>query len=139
MFKVKNTIAPREFLYKAYHCEGITEHYKEVIRDIMKHNPFAESYYVNESIILSAYQDEERICDEWANKIKTQFRIEKDDGFFEFGEKFELTKLSYPVMIAHGLLEPYEKYKGKCLVVRDTHELIVEKIKDYTILKFKKK
>lgn len=139
MFKVKNNIATREFLQEAYHCEDITEYYREVIRGIMRNDPFAESYHVDETIILAAYNDEERICDDWADRIKTQFRIEKDDEFFEFGKEFKLTTGSSPVIIAHGLLEPYEKYKGKCLVVRDNYELIVEKVKDHTILKFKKK
>lgn len=138
MFKIKNNIAPREFLQEIYQIEGVREQYKEIIRNIMKDEPFAISYEVSDSTIIEAYTDE-YICEEWKDRLKKQFRIEKDDGFFEFGEKFELTKLSYPVMIAHGLLEPYEKYKGKCLVVRNEYELIVEKVKYYTILKFKKK
>ena len=133
MFKAKNNIATREFLQEAYHCEGITEHYRKVIRGIMRDDPFAKSYHVDETIILGAYKDEERICDDWADKIKAQFRIEKDDGLFEFGKEFKLTPTSSPLMISHGLLEPYEKYKGKCLIVRDNYELIVEKVGNYTI------
>lgn len=139
MFKVKNNIATREFLQEAYHCEGVGEYYREVIRGIMRDDPFAESYHVDETIILGAFQDEEHICDEWADKIAKQFRIEKDDKLFEFGKEFKLTTGSSPLLISYSLLEPYDKYEGKCLVVRDNYELIVEKVSNHTILKFKKK
>lgn len=139
MFKVKNNIVTREFLQEAYHCEGVGEYYREVIRCIMRDDPFAESYHVDETIILAAYQDEDYICDEWADKIAKQFKIEKDDKLFEFGKEFKLTIGSSPLIISNGLLKPYEKYQGKCLVVRDNYELIVEKVNDRTILKFKKK
>ena len=139
MFKVKNNIATREFLQKAYHCEGVTKYYRKVIRSIMRNDPFAESYHVDETIILAAYNDEDHICDDWADRIKAQFRIEKDDELFEFGKEFKLTDMSFPLMISHGLLEPYEKYKDKCLVLQNNYELIVEKVGNYTILKFKKK
>ena len=119
MFKVKNNIATRKFLQEAYECGN--DYYREVIRGIMRDDPFAESYHVDETIILSAYQDEERICDDWADKIKAQFRIEKDDKLFEFGEEFILTIGSSPLLISYSLLEPYEKYEGKCLVVRDNY------------------
>jgi hypothetical protein len=139
MFKVKNNIATREFLQKAYHCEGVTEYYRKVIRSIMRNDPFAESYHVDETIILAAYNDEDYICDDWADRIKAQFRIEKDDKLFEFGKEFKLTDMSFPLRISHGLSEPYEKYKGKCLVLQNNYELIAEKVGNYTILKFKKK
>lgn len=139
MFKVKNNIATREFLQEAYHCNGATEYYREVIRGIMKNNPFAESYHVDETIILAAFQDEDHVCNDWADRIKAQFRIEKDDKLFEFGKEFKLTTFSSPLLISHELLEPYEKYQGKCLVVRPDYELIVENVSNHTILKFKKK
>jgi len=139
MFKAKNNIVTREFLQEAYHCEGVGEYYREVIRGIMRDDPFAESYHVDETIILAAYQDEDYICGEWIDKIAKQFRIEKDDELFEFGKEFELTTGSSPLMISYSLLEPYDKYEGKCLVVLDNYELIVENVDGYTILKFKKK
>lgn len=138
MFKAKNNIATREFLQEAYQTEGVGEYYREVIRGIMKDEPFAISYEVSESTIIDAYTDED-VCEEWKNRLKKQFRIEKDDGLFEFGKEFKLTTGSSPLMISNGLLKPYEKYQGKCLIVRDSYELIVEKVNDRTILKFKKK
>ena len=139
MFKVKNTIATREFLEEAFRCEN--EYYRGIIRDVMKHNPFANTYYIPESTILAAYQDEENICDEWAEKIKNQFRIEKDDEFFEFGKEYILTSTSSPLFIANYLLTPLDEYQHKCLIVSDQYELIVEekKARNCTILKFKRK
>lgn len=138
MFKVKNNIATREFLQEAYHCEGVGENYREIIRYIMSDEPFAMSYEVSESTIIDAYTDED-VCEEWKNRLKKQFRIEKDDKLFEFGKEFKLTTGSSPLLISYSLLEPYDKYEGKCLVVRDNYELIVEKVSNHTILKFKKK
>jgi len=138
MYKIKNNIVTREFLQEVYQTEGVGEYYKEIIRGIMSDEPFAISYEVSESIIIDAYTDED-VCEEWKNRLKKQFRIEKDDGLFEFGKEFKLTISSNPVMISHGLLKPYDKYEGKCLIVRDNYELIVEKVNNYTILKFKKK
>lgn len=137
MFKVKNNIATREFLQEVYQIEGVGEQYKEIIRNIMKDEPFAISYEVSDSIIIHAYTDE-YICEEWKNRLKKQFRIEKDDELFEFGKEFKLTPTSSPLMIANTLLTP-DKYQGKCLIVQNNYELIVEKVGNYTILKFKKK
>lgn len=138
MYKIKNNIAPREFLQEVYHCEGVGEYYREVVRNIMKNEPFAISYEVSESTIIDAYTDED-VCEEWKNRLKKQFRIEKSDGLFEFGKEFKLTTGSFPLFISHSLLEPYDKYEGKCLVVLDGYELIVEKVGMHTVLKFKKK
>lgn len=137
MFKIKNNIAPREFLQEVYQIEGVGEYYKEIIRNIMKDEPFAISYEVSDSTIIEAYTDE-YICEEWKDRLKKQFRIEKDDKLFEFGKEFKLTPTSSPLMIANTLLTP-DKYQGKCLIVRNEYELIVEKVKHHTILKFKKK
>lgn len=138
MYKVKNNIATREFLQEVYETEGIGLYYKDAIRSIMSDEPFAISYEVSESTIIDAYTDGD-VCEEWKNRLKKQFRIEKSDGLFEFGREFKLTTGSVPLFISYSLLEPYDKYEGKCLVVRDNYELIVEKVGVHTVLKFKKK
>jgi hypothetical protein len=138
MFKVKNNIAPREFLQEVYETEGVGAYYREIVRNIMKDEPFAISYEVSDSTIIEAYTDED-VCTEWKNRLKKQFRIEKSDGLFEFGKEFKLTPTSSPLMIANTLLTPHDEYQGKCLIVRDNYEVIIESVNLRTILKFKKK
>lgn len=141
MFKVKNNIVTREFLQEAYQTEGVGENYKEVVRNIMKDEPFAISYEVSDSTIIDAYTDED-VCEEWKDRLKKQFRIEKEDEFYNFGKIVTIdTKFDkdVPFMIANDLLKPYSQYRHKCLILKYNYDVIVEKVNDRTILKFKKK
>jgi hypothetical protein len=141
MFKVGNTIVTRKFLQEAYNCEGIGECYREIIKNIVKENPFASFYEISKCTILNAYADED-VPKEWKEKIKDHFKIEKDDEFYNFGKSVTIdTKFDkdVPFMIANDLLKPYSQYRYKCLILKYNYDVVVEKVNDRTILKFKKK
>jgi len=136
----KNLTASKEFLAKAF--EVANPYWKNKIIEIIKDNPFAESYTLTEDILKEAIMDNS-ICDEWRTKIEEHFEYKSDD-LYTFSLELSLhinghyLSEKLPFFVGDGLANPGEEFK--CLIVQGNYELIVdENSKGYKVLKFKKK
>lgn len=127
----KKLIATKEFLAQAF--EYGNDYWRDRIRNIIKDDPFAESYTLTEDTLQEAISDS-RICPIWIEKIKIYFGYESDDLYI-FKDPIDN---DLPFIVGDLLANPGEEFK--CLIVKASYELIVdEHSTGHKILKFKKK
>jgi len=131
----------RKFLMEAYKSGHSV--YTPKIRSILSLDPISEVLPVPKSIIDEALCS---VCSDWKKKIIEEFKYNDQNPYFNFGKNSDQDGILYtirthfndgPIMIGHGLV-PVEE-RNHCLLVSSEYELIVEDLREYKKLKFKKK